>query len=116
MVHPLLGYVHKDLALVSCIMIVLHFSAPRAYNSPQNWVRSMRGELDHTRLHGLWSNPQIHLSLGLLFSTAYNLVRITQNITEKSLTTTNDLLYMILLYISLYISGSSASFRILQKP
>jgi hypothetical protein len=59
------------------------FPAPRAYNSPQNWVRSKRGELDHTRLHSLWSNPHIHLSLGLLCSTTYNSVRTAQNITEN---------------------------------
>jgi hypothetical protein len=64
---------------------------PRAYNSPQNWVRSMQGKLDHTRLHDLWSNPQIHPSLGLLCSTTYKLVCTASEHYKKSLTTTNEL-------------------------
>jgi hypothetical protein len=38
---PLLGYIHKDLALGSFIMVVLDFLAPRAYSGLQKWVRSM---------------------------------------------------------------------------
>ena len=57
MVHPLLGYVHKDLALGSLIMEVLQFSC-LMLTTLLRWVRSLWGELDRTKLHGLWSNPQ----------------------------------------------------------
>jgi hypothetical protein len=42
MVHPLLGYAHKDLSLGSLIMVVLHLQAPRAYSSLQTGKIYMR--------------------------------------------------------------------------
>ena len=63
MVHPLLGYIHKDLALGSFIMAVLQFSR-LALTTLLRWVRSLWGELDHTRIPGLWSN---HRDIPFLF-------------------------------------------------
>jgi hypothetical protein len=116
MVHPLLGYVHKDLALGSCIMIVLQFWHLALTILHKNWVRSMRGELDRTRLHDLWSNPQIYLSSGLPCSTTYKIsLYRSEHYRRNLLTTTNELSYMILPYLYLYISGSSAFFPNITK-
>jgi len=138
---PLLGYVHKDLALGSFIVVVLDFLVPCAYSGLQKWVRSMWGKLDRTRLYSLWSNPHIYLpSYLFLLNSLQNSVHTTQNpshiadsntrnnhtmkiviiiktsikstiITTIAITTS----YMILSYLYLYISFFLATYRILPK-
>jgi hypothetical protein len=70
-VRPLLGYVHKDLALGSFIIIVMSFRR-RVLTISSLQVRSIRGELDRTMPYNLRFNPQIYLPSSLLCSTDYN--------------------------------------------
>jgi hypothetical protein len=70
MVHPLPGYVHKDLALGSSIMAVLHLQHC-VLTILLRWVRYVLGELDRTKLPNLRSNPQIFLLSSILISTTY---------------------------------------------
>jgi hypothetical protein len=71
-VHPLLGYIHKDLALGYFIMIIMHLQR-RALTTLPRHVRSIWGRLYRTRLLYLWSNPEYLPSLILYSSTTYKI-------------------------------------------
>jgi len=79
-VHPLLGYVHKDLALVSFIMVVQHIQR-RVFTILLGWVICIGGELDRTRPLILRPNPQDLPSLISSISTTYKIMH--NNITIR---------------------------------
>jgi hypothetical protein len=109
-VHPLLGYVHKDLALGPSIIVFSLLQCRAHYNSSQLGKIYMR-QLDRTTILSLRSNPQDLPSPILSSSTAYKIRSYNKILHIDSLQQHSTIailsLSLSLQQLYLYVFGSS---------